>query len=160
MKKFVMTLVAVSTLGLTACTGPNNEMQWNKQTMGTGIGALAGGLAGSQIGGGSGQLWATGAGVLLGGLLGSSIGSSLDKADMAYANQAAQRANSAPIGQAITWNNPQSGNSGTITPVRDGYANNNRYCREYQQTITVGGKKESGYGTACQGANGDWEIVN
>lgn len=160
MKKALLTLAAVSSLGLTACTGPNGQMQWNKETMGTGIGALAGGLAGSQIGGGSGRLWATGAGVLLGGLVGSSIGSSLDKADMAYANQAAVQANSAPIGQPITWNNPQSGNHGTITPVRDGYTNDQRYCREYQQTITVGGRKESGYGTACQSANGDWEIVN
>ena len=160
MKKIMMTVAAVSVFGLVACTGPNGQMEWNKQTMGTGIGALAGGLAGSQIGGGSGRLWATGAGVLLGGLLGSSVGSSLDKADMAYANQAAMTANTAPIGQAITWNNPQSGNSGTITPVRDGYTASNRYCREYQQTITVGGKKESGYGTACQNANGDWEIVN
>lgn len=160
MKKAIMTLAAVSTLGLTACTGPNGQMEWNKQTMGTGLGALAGGLAGSQIGGGSGRLWATGAGVLLGGLVGSSVGSSLDKADMAYANQAHSRANTAPIGQSINWNNPDSGNSGTITPVRDGYTNDKRYCREYQQTITVGGKKESGYGTACQNANGDWEIVN
>lgn len=125
-----------------------------------GIGALAGGLAGSQLGSGSGQLWATGAGVLLGGLLGSNIGASLDKADMAYANQASTRANSAPIGERISWNNPQSGNSGTITPVRDGRDNSGRYCREYQQTITVGGRKESAYGTACQSANGDWEIVN
>lgn len=125
-----------------------------------GIGALAGGLAGSQLGSGSGQLWATGAGVLLGGLLGSNIGASLDKADMAYANQASARANSAPIGERISWNNPQSGNSGTITPVRDGRDNSGRYCREYQQTITVGGRKESAYGTACQSANGDWEIVN
>lgn len=160
MKKVLLTLVAVSSLGLTACTGPNGQMQWNKETMGTGIGALAGGLAGSQIGGGSGRLWATGAGVLLGGLVGSSIGSSLDKADMAAANQAAVQANTAPIGQPISWNNPQSGNYGTITPVRDGYTSDQRYCREYQQTITVGGRKESAYGTACQNANGDWEIVN
>lgn len=160
MKRALWTLVAVSSLGLAACTGPNGQMQWNKETMGTGLGALAGGLAGSQIGGGSGQLWATGAGVLLGGLVGSQIGASLDKADMAYANQASIQANTAPIGQQITWNNPQSGNYGTITPVRDGYTSDRRYCREYQQTITVGGRKESGYGTACQSANGDWEIVN
>lgn len=160
MRKVLLTLMAMSSLGLAACTGPNGQMQWNKETMGTGIGALAGGLAGSQIGKGSGQLWATGAGVLLGGLLGSSVGASLDKADMAYANQAASQANSAPIGQSISWNNPQSGNSGTITPVRDGRTADNRYCREYQQTIVVGGRKESGYGTACQSANGDWEIVN
>lgn len=160
MKKILMVMVAVSTLGLSACDPNTGQFTMNKQTAGTGIGAVVGGLAGSSIGKGSGQLWATGAGAVLGGLLGSSVGASLDKADMAYANQAATQANNAPIGQSITWNNPQSGNYGTITPVRDGKDTSGRYCREYQQTVTVGGKKQSAYGTACQQPDGQWEIVN
>lgn len=162
MKKVLLMLVTVSALAVAGCetTTGGSGMTWNKQTVGTGIGALAGGLAGSQIGEGSGRLWATGAGVLLGSLVGSSVGSSLDKADMMYAQRASAQANSAPIGEQITWNNPQSGNSGTITPVRDGYSTGGRYCREYQQTVTVGGRKESAFGTACQSPNGDWEIVN
>lgn len=131
----------------------------NKQQIGTGVGALAGGLAGSQLGGGSGRLWATGAGVLLGALAGSSIGGSLDKADMAYAQQAQNRAYSAPIGQTISWNNPQSGNSGTYTPVRDGRTSSGSYCREYQQTIYVGGQQQTATGQACQNADGTWRIV-
>lgn len=155
MKKVILTVVAVSSLALAGC----QQASFNKENVGMGLGAVAGGLAGSQIGSGSGQLWATGAGVLLGGLLGSNIGASLDKADMSYANQASGRAHSAPIGQQIAWNNPESGNSGSITPVRDGRDTSGRYCREYQQTITVGGRKETGYGTACQTRNGDWEII-
>lgn len=158
MKKFAILTMAVATLALGACN--TLEGAGTKQTVGTLGGAALGGLAGSQIGGGKGQLWATGAGVLLGGLLGSEIGASLDKADMAYAQQAQSKAYSAPVGEAITWNNPQSGNSGTITPVRDGYASSGRYCREYQQDIVVGGKKQSGYGTACQKPDGSWEIVS
>jgi surface antigen len=156
MKKLALTMVAVASLAVAGC----QQTSFNKENMGMGIGALAGGLAGSQVGSGSGRLWATGAGVLLGGLLGSNIGASLDKADMAYAQQAAGRANTAPIGQAISWNNPQTGNYGSYTPVRDGRDNSGRYCREYQQTITVGGRKETAYGTACQSPNGDWEIIN
>lgn len=156
MKKLLLTMVAVSSLALAGC----QQATLNKENVGMGVGALAGGLAGSQIGDGSGRLWATGAGVLLGGLMGSSIGASLDKADMVYAQQASGRAHTAPIGQQITWNNPETGNSGYITPVRDGRDRAGRYCREYQQTITVGGRKETGYGTACQSQNGDWEIVN
>ena len=159
MKKFLLTLVAVSTLGLAACDPNTGTFQMNKQTMGTGMGAVVGGLAGSTMGKGSGQLWATGAGALLGALAGSSIGASLDKADLAYANQASMQANTAPIGQSIQWNNPQSGNYGVVTPVRDGRDTSGRYCREYQQTITVGGRKQSGYGTACQSPDGSWEIV-
>jgi surface antigen len=162
MKKFLLTMLAVSSLALAGCetTTGGSGFTMNKQTMGTGIGALAGGLAGSQVGSGSGQLWATGAGVLLGSMVGSSVGASLDKADLMYAQRASSQAHAAPIGEQISWNNPQSGNSGTITPVRDGYSSSNRYCREYQQTITVGGRRETAYGTACQSPNGDWQIID
>lgn len=132
----------------------------NKQLIGGGTGAVLGGLAGSQIGGGSGRLWATGAGVLLGALAGSEIGSSLDKADQTYAMQANQRAYNAPIGETIRWNNPDSGNYGTITPTRTGTSSSGAYCREYSQTINVGGRTQSGYGMACQQPDGTWRVVN
>jgi surface antigen len=156
---FGLTLMAVAALAMVGCT---NTMQGagNKQMIGTGAGALAGGLLGSQVGGGSGRLWATGAGVLLGALVGSEIGASLDNADRAYAAQAQQRAYSAPVGESISWNNPDSGNYGTYTPTRDGYSSSGRYCREYNQEINVGGRRQTGYGTACQQPDGSWEIVN
>lgn len=158
MKKLILMTALISTVALGAC----DTMQGagNKELIGGGGGALLGGLAGSQIGSGSGRLWATGAGVLLGALAGSSIGRSLDKADMAYANQASYRAQSAPIGQTISWNNPDSGNYGTVTPTRDGRDASGAYCREYQQTIYVGGKQQSGYGTACQQPDGSWKVIN
>jgi surface antigen len=158
MKKTILTLAIISTAALAGC----NTFQGagNKQLIGTGGGAVLGGLAGSQVGSGSGRLWATGAGVLLGGLLGSEIGSSLDRADQAYAAQATQQAYSAPVGETIRWNNPQSGNYGTITPTRSGTDNGGRVCREYSQTIYVGGKSQSGYGTACQQSDGSWQVVN
>lgn len=157
MKKFVLIAAAVSTLGLGAC---NTTQNWGtKQGVGTGVGAIAGGLAGSQIGSGSGRMWATGAGVLLGALAGSEIGSSLDNADRAAAQNAAGRAHSARVGETINWNNPNTGNYGSYTPVRDGQTASGRYCREYQQTIVVGGKTQSGYGTACQQPDGTWEVI-
>ena len=64
------------------------------------------------------------------------------------------------IGQTIRWNNPDSGNYGTITPTRSGTDNGGRVCREYSQTIYVGGKQQSGYGTACQQSDGSWKVVN
>ena len=154
-KVIALTSMMAASLALVAC-----EDMGNKQMMGTGGGALLGGLLGSLAGKGTGRLWMTGAGVLLGALAGSEIGKSLDKADQAYANQANQQASSAPIGQSIKWNNPQSGNYGTITPTRDGYSTNGRYCREYQQTVVVGGKQQSAYGTACQQPDGSWQVTN
>lgn len=154
-------LVALSALALLPSCADTRNYAANhpKQSVGTIGGAVAGGLLGSQVGKGTGQLWATGAGVLLGALIGSEIGQSLDRADMAYAEQASQRAQTAPIGQQITWNNPQSGNSGVITPVRDGQGPAGQYCREYQQTVVVGGKSQSAYGRACRRPDGSWEIV-
>lgn len=158
MKKLLLIPTMIVALALGACT--TTEGMGNKQMIGTGGGALLGGLAGSQIGSGSGRLWATGAGVLLGALVGSDIGQSLDRADQQYASQANSRAAYVPVGETVSWNNPQSGNYGTITPTRDGYSSSGRYCREYQQTVTVGGRKETAYGQACQSPNGDWEVMN
>ena len=158
MKKTGLVLALSAVLALTACE--TWQDRGNKELVGGASGAVLGGVLGSQVGSGSGRLWATGAGVLLGALVGSEIGSSLDKADMVYANQAKQKAYSAPVGETVKWNNPQSGNSGSVTPVRDGYSSSGRYCREYQQTITVDGKRQSGYGTACQQPDGSWQIVS
>ncbi|MDX9689703.1 MAG: glycine zipper 2TM domain-containing protein [Proteobacteria bacterium] len=154
-RKSMLGVVALALL-LPACQAQN---MGNKETFGTLGGAAVGGLLGSNIGKGSGRLAATAAGVVLGGWLGNEIGSSLDTADRSAMNQATYRAYSAPIGQQITWNNPQSGNAGTIVPVRDGYANDGAYCREFQQTITVGGQKQQAYGRACQQPDGSWKIV-
>jgi surface antigen len=164
-KSFRIAAAAAAALAVAACASPEqrNAGQFgeaNKTTGGTLLGAAAGGLLGSQIGGGSGKLIATGAGVLLGGLIGHQVGTSLDKADVNYANQAQQRAYAAPIGQKISWTNPESGNAGTITPTREGQDSGGRYCREFQTTITVGGKPEQAYGTACRQPDGTWKVVN
>lgn len=164
MKAKLMAVGMAVALTLGGCA--NNSGAWDgvagmggKQTVGAAAGAVGGGLLGSQIGGGSGRLIATGAGTLLGAWLGSEIGSSLDKADRQYMATATQSAYTAPIGQTVQWTNPQSGNSGTVTPIRDGYAGDD-YCREYRQTIIVDGRTETATGTACQDAYGEWQLVN
>ncbi|HUY68540.1 MAG TPA: RT0821/Lpp0805 family surface protein [Alphaproteobacteria bacterium] len=154
----VVALFAASLL-LVACQNEGN--QWGGgETVGTLGGAAAGGLIGSQIGRGSGNAAATLAGVLLGGFVGNRLGNTVDESDRRQATQAEQRAYTAPVGQQITWNNPQNGNSGTITPIRDGHAQNGEYCREFQETIVVGGQQKQGYGTACQQPDGSWKIVS
>jgi len=157
MKKLLLCAALISSMGLAGCESLQGS--GTKQKVGAAGGAVLGGILGSKVGDGSGQLWATGIGVLVGGLVGSEIGRSLDKADIAYANRANTQAHSAPIGETIAWNNPESGNSGTVTPVREGQAESGRYCREYQQTITVGGQQEQAYGIACQEPDGTWQIV-
>jgi len=46
-----------------------------------------------------------------------------------------------------------------VTPVRDGYSESGSYCREFQQTVSIGGKNEQAYGVACRQPDGSWRIV-
>ncbi len=157
MKTFKFLLAGAVALPLAACT----ESTGPKQQIGTLLGAAAGAAAGAQVGRGKGQLAATAVGTLIGALAGSEIGKSLDRADMAYLQQTQQRAlETAPSGTSAAWTNPDSGNSGEITP-QPAYQNaSGAYCREFQQTVTVGGNTESAYGTACRQPDGTWKIVS
>jgi surface antigen len=121
-------------------------------------GAAAGGLLGAALGGdGTGIA----AGAILGGLLGGAIGDRLDAADQARANRAATQAlETIPSGQSVTWHNPDSGNSGAVTPIRTYQTASGQYCREYQQTIIIGGERHQSYGTACRQPDGSWKIVS
>lgn len=149
--------LATAAVILAACAQDGNQ----KQTAGTIVGGIGGAVLGSQVGGGSGRIVATAVGTLAGALIGSEVGKSLDKADRAEMRQAEQQAHSAPVGETIEWNNPDTGNYGSVTPVRDGRSTQTgAYCREYQTSVNVGGRQEEAYGTACQQPDGSWEIVS
>jgi surface antigen len=160
-KRTTSLALAAALLGgpaLTACQSVQNNP---KQTVGTVGGAALGGLLGSQFGGSTEwKMAATGLGVLLGAMVGSEVGRSLDETDRMRMQQASQQAYTAPVGQTIAWNNPQSGNYGTFTPVRDGYTNTGQYCRQFRTTVTIDGRLEEATGTACQQADGTWKVVN
>jgi surface antigen len=155
MKSSRIAIVAVTVLALGACTQGKE-----KEEFGTVIGAIGGAVAGAQFGHGAGQVAAAAAGTLIGGFVGREVGKSLDKADMAAAQQAQTKAHTAPIGEKIAWTNPESGHSGTVTPTRQGTDTSGNQCREYQSTVTIGGKTEQAYGTACRQPDGSWKVVN
>jgi surface antigen len=147
---------AVVLVGVAACEG-----QGQKQTAGTLLGGVGGAVAGAQIGSGKGKLVATAAGTLLGAWLGSEVGKSLDNADrIAMERASSQALETNRVGQATTWRNPDTGASGSVTPIRTVEASPGQYCREYQQSVTVGGKTEEAFGKACRQPDGSWKIVN
>lgn len=153
MKNITALILAAMVVG--ACT----SNQGPKQTGGTVIGAGLGALAGSQIGSGKGQLVAVAIGALAGALLGSEVGKSLDRADQIAMNNSTWEAlEKTPQGQTVVWRNPDSGNSGTVTPKSPVQKEADEYCREYQQTVTIGGKSEQAYGRACRRPDGSWEL--
>ena len=138
---------------LTGCetTGP-------KATVGGLGGAAAGGLLGAALGG---KAEGIAAGAILGGLLGSAVGDRLDAADRQHASQTAYRAlETAPSGTSLPWRNPDSGHSGQVTPTRTYQTAQGTYCREYQQTVMVGGRSQQAYGTACRQPDGSWKVMN
>jgi surface antigen len=152
----VILVAALFSFSLVACEGAGN-----KQVGGTLLGGALGGLAGSQIGSGKGTLVAVGLGALLGAFAGSEVGKSLDKADKAYARQTAHRAlETTPAGTQTTWHNPDSGNQGTITPTTTYQKDDGTYCREFHQTVMIGGKEEQAYGTACRQPDGSWKMTD
>ncbi len=83
-----------------------------------------------------------------------------------YLNEAQQRqheaaqvsAATAPIGERIIWQ--EGGASGSVTAVREGSTTSGRYCREFQHEVTVGGRTEQAYGTACRNPDGSWQVVS
>jgi surface antigen len=151
-------IVVVAALALTGCqAGPR---QATGTLVGAGLGAGFGGLIGSHFGHGTGAVAGAMIGTFAGAVIGSEIGRSMDQADRAQYEKAAAQAQTAPVGETVNWNNPESGNYGSITPTSEGiHRESGAYCREYQQEIVVGGKVQHGYGQACRQPDGSWKII-
>ncbi len=150
-------LASASMLG-----GCVTDMEKNpKQTMGKILGAGLGALTGSQIGSGKGQMVAIATGALAGAWFGGEIGESLDKADQAYMKRNTQESlENGKSGATSSWNNPDSGNSGSVTPTKTFQKTDGRYCREFEQTVYVSGKEKAATGRACREPDGTWKIVS
>lgn len=167
--KQILTLALASTLLLSACAGttapradgtiPRGEI--DEKTLGGLIGGVAGGILGSQIGGGDGRIVTGVAGALIGAWAGTKVAESLTQQDVAYVEETTiEVIEETPVGETIEWYNPESGNQGSVTTTREGETANGNYCREYQQTVTIGGNTEQAYGTACRQPDGAWEIIS
>jgi surface antigen len=157
MKLLSLAMAGIVGLALTACDG-------TKETTGTVVGAAGGAAAGAALGGRSvaGRVIGAAIGAGLGAFVGREIGRSLDRADQAYMAQTQQRAmDSGPVGQPQTWQNPESGNSGRITPTSTAYQGpQGRPCRNFTETVMLkDGRSETVSGRRCQNPDGSWEFV-
>src|SRR5207247_4539799 len=100
-----LSAAALAALSIAACAGTPETGQGPKENTGTLVGAVAGGLIGSQFGGGTGERIAAGlAGAALGGLIGNRIGAGMDDDDKRRADAAPMQAREAgKAGVAVTW---------------------------------------------------------
>ena len=154
MKKLAIA-TAVSAVLLTGCAGT-----YDKAQTGAVLGALTGTALAYGLGKDSGNkdLWLI-AGGAAGGLFGHSIGKKLDERDRLLLGETVQQTlEKAPDNSVGSWNNPNSGNSGTIVPTQTHMSATNQPCREFTTTINIGGQQQQGVGTACRQADGSWLI--
>jgi hypothetical protein len=59
-------------------------------------------------------------------------------------------------GEAVAWDNPQSGLKGAFTPVGQAYPQEGRLCRAFLAEI---GSDETVQGTGCRDKRGEWAVV-
>jgi surface antigen len=168
LKKLITTCSVITVLSASALPAYAGD-----NLLGGLIGAAGGAAVGSNIGKGKGNIAAIAVGTLLGAGLGSQIGSG-----PAYATNY----NSNNYYEDNNWNNghhyghhkkkwkknhhnyyrntyyqPEHTYYQTqVIEVSDSQPE--QYCREFNQGITVGGKVQAGYGTACLQPDGSWQI--
>jgi surface antigen len=158
MRKPVVNSMAIAMLLLVPLIGCQTVSESPKTAIGGLGGAATGGLIAAAAGGGGAGI---AAGVIGGALLGGLVGNLLDQRDRELQAKAASQAlENTPSGKPVAWQNPDNGHAGTITPTRTYQTAQGAYCREYQQTVTIDGKKENSYGTACRQPDGSWKIVS
>lgn len=101
------------------------------------------------------------AGLLLGACTGMDRSFGLTETDRQPMDEAVQRSLEADkLGQSRNWSNPESGHVGTVIPIRTFMNSAGRPCRDYQQTVTIGGETRLAYDTACRQPAGGWHSVN
>ncbi len=145
-------LVLATSFLLTSCES-------NRDT-GSIVGGVAGALVGSTLGKGDGRIAAAAGGAILGSIIGSKVGESMDEKDRQALHRTTQDSlERSRSGDTNTWKNPDTGHYGSVTPYKAYETRRGEYCREYSQTVTVAGKTEEAYGTACRQPDGSWKIV-
>jgi len=85
----------------------------------------------------------------------------MTEADVQLANAALDQAlETHASGTEASWRNRTSGNSGRVTPLRSFKLGDGTYCRDYRETVTVGGDSEAWTDTACRERTAFWRPVN
>jgi surface antigen len=140
--KLAKSVIFFAMIGFTLASCQSGSMGQNT-AVGAGLGAAIGGLGCAAFGGKPGACLAlAGAGALIGG----SIGAQIDQRDQQRREAALQEARRQA--RPVSWKNPQTGNRGTITPLR-AVVQNNQNCQVVKETYFKNGEPHSGETTVC-----------
>lgn len=149
--------LACALLVTTACADIERTTGLSKDTQtGAAVGAAAGGIISAIAGASTGWIIAA---TVLGAVAGGLVADYMTDRDKEMAGATTHDTlENAPTGQTSTWNNPDSGNSGSVT-VTDTYQKaDGTNCRNFSQTVNAGGETETGTGTACRNTDGTWQV--
>jgi surface antigen len=81
----------------------------------------------------------------------------MSEADVAAASRTVQRTlETAPDGDPGRWADAGSGSGGTVQPLRTFITGDGRVCRDYEETLSIGGSTASYRNTACRDDDGYW----
>ena len=61
-------------------------------------------------------------------------------------------------GAAVHWENPRTGNRGSLTPVGRAYPEDSKVCRAFLGDLKQDGEQKTIQGTACAVSAGDWVV--
>jgi surface antigen len=90
---------------------------------------------------------------------GNSALAEMSPADLDALEEAARRAlNEAADGEPVTWSNPETGSTGSVTPLH-AEREDAGVCRDLEIVHTVSGKHGRARLTLCKLGYGDWKIV-
>jgi surface antigen len=88
------------------------------------------------------------------------INKRLNDEDRRRLQDAEDRAYRGPLGETVTWRNDLNGHSGSITAKSEHKRATGDLCREFELQVLLGAHNETGYGIACQAADGSWKVVS
>ena len=130
------------------------------------IGALGGAIIGSVIeqetSKGKYQQIAIVTGATIGAISGSLLLDYLTENDKQKAEEAFEKSLSGSQNdEVVFWNNPESGNSGTVKSSKKNIDNSNTMeeCREFIQTVKVKDKVDKIIGKACRNLDEQWVVI-
>ncbi len=129
-------------------------------TLAAAAGAVAAKVASELYGPEAGRLVGRGIEVLWGGLFRGERDAELSQDDrqrMARNLQLSLELD--PSGSERRWFNPANGHGGAARPLRTFRTAAGIHCRDFRQTVQLGGPRGEAFGTACRRPDGHWRII-
>ena len=150
-------IFSLSALPLAGCETIERETGFNRDTqMGAAGGAAFGGIIAALAG--ANPAWIA-ASVIMGGVAGGALGNYLGKEDAERHVTTNLRAlDNLGAGQAATWHDNKTGNSGSTKVKRVFTASSGQLCKDYAETVRTAQRTVTEEATACKQTDGTWKL--